>query len=196
MSPRFIDGALEEGGPNAGAGDAFGEVANEHLDHRLGRRRVDGGPPVLKEERHPVVGVDTGGDDDIDVDLVVDALDARDVATQTNHGRVHDGVDAQPFQRTKPPDGIGDAVVLASPLGRVVLLHLRREHEHVLMHQRRTERRRVNRAIYDLDLGHPRAFHWTARSTSDEPTVRRAAQTWPRPSDPSRRLSLSASPKP
>ncbi len=59
------------------------------------------GPPsmaagalVVEPERHVVVGVQTGRDDDVQVGGRGDAGDARDVAAQPDHRQVDDGVDA------------------------------------------------------------------------------------------------------
>ena len=53
------------------------------------------GWPYTKEERKVVVGVDARAGDDVDVDLLVDALQGIDVATVAERGAVDDGVDAR-----------------------------------------------------------------------------------------------------
>jgi hypothetical protein len=91
-----LDDALEERGLDPGVGDAVADVPGEVVDHRVGRQvQGEAGAAVLVLVRDLVVGVEPGGHDDVDVRLLGDPLHPGDVATQTPHRRVDDGVDAQ-----------------------------------------------------------------------------------------------------
>ena len=132
---------------------------HEHVHHRVGHlgaeRLVQRGAAVVEEERHAVVGVQAGGDDDVELGhLLGDPLDPRQVTAQADHGRVDDRADALGGQRAQLGHRVGDPGVLAAPLGGVVLLHVRGEHEDVLVHVGRPEVGGVDRAADGGDLGH------------------------------------------
>ncbi len=157
--PLVVDGTLQEGGLDPGAGDAFGDVGREHLDHRIRHVRPERGVhrriAVVEEERHLVVGVTTGGDDDVQVgDLLGDALDARDVPAQPDDGGIHDGTSALGRQRAQLVHGVDYPFVFAAPLGRVVLLDVGIEDEHVLVHVGPAEVGGVHRATNRLNGRH------------------------------------------
>ena len=140
----MVDGALEERGLDPGARDALGDVGDEHVHHRVGhlgaqcRRQCR--PPVEEEERHLVVGVATGGGNDVQLrHLLGDALDAGYVAAQAHDGGVGDAADPLDGEGLELADGVGHPLVLATPLGRVVLLHVGVEDEDVLVHVGRPE---------------------------------------------------------
>ena len=71
--------------------------------------------------------------------LLGDALNARYVAAQAHDGGVGDAADPLRGEGLQLADGIGHAVVLTAPLGRVVLLHVGIEDEDVLVHVGRPE---------------------------------------------------------
>ena len=58
----------------------------------------------VEVHRHVVVGVDAGGDDDVDVGGRGDPGDAGDVAAQADHGEVDDGVHAAGLELVEPGD--------------------------------------------------------------------------------------------
>jgi hypothetical protein len=101
-----------------------------------------------------VIRVQAGGDDDVDVDLLVHPVQAPDVATEPDDGGVDDGVDASRLQLAQLADGVGDASLLVPPRVSVVLEDLRAEHEDVLVHERCAELVDVDGASDRLDLGH------------------------------------------
>jgi hypothetical protein len=98
--------------------------------------------------------VAAGRDHDVEIDLLGHALDARDVAPQADNGRVDDRADAGGGQRGELRDGVRDPRVLAAPLVRIVLLHVGRQHEDVLVHEHLAERGGVDGAGHGLDLRH------------------------------------------
>jgi len=155
----LVDGALEHARPDPGAGDALGDVAREHIHHGVGHlgaeRLVQRGAAVVEEKRHAVVGVQAGGDDDVELGhLLGDPLDPRQVTAQADHGRVDDRADALGGQRAQLGHRVRDPFVLAAPLARVVLLDVRGEHEDVLMHVGRPEVGDLHRAADGRDLAH------------------------------------------
>jgi hypothetical protein len=135
----MIDGALEEGGLDPCVRDALGDVADEHVHHRIGhfraQRRRKSRAPVVEEERHLVVGVATGGGNDVQPRyLLGDALNAGYVSTQAHDRWVGDAANPLGSECLELADSVGYAVVLTAPLGRVVLLHVGAEDEDVLVH--------------------------------------------------------------
>jgi hypothetical protein len=119
-----------------------------------GPGRIERRAAEAEEVRHRLVGVDAGGDHDVEVDLLVDALDAWDEPTQSDHGRVDDGVDAEALEFGQPRDRVGDALLLV-PLVRVVLLDVGGEHEDVLVHEGRAQRGRVDLTSHRRHHHHP-----------------------------------------
>ena len=107
---------------------------------------------MLEVEGHAVVGIDPGGDDDVEVDLSREFLDPRDVAPEADHGGVDDRVEAGLLELGQLGDRVGDLSLLV-PLV-VVLLHIRSQNEDVLMHQGAAQVRRVNRTASRLYLCH------------------------------------------
>jgi hypothetical protein len=103
--------------------------------------------------RYVVVGVQPGRRDDVDVDLGVDPLNARDVPTQPGDGEVDDGAHAAVLQLLQPLDGVGDPD-LFFPAGRIVLHDLGAQHEHVLVHQHLAQIGCVDRAADGFDSRH------------------------------------------
>ena len=87
---------FEEGGFDPGAGDALGDIGDEHVHHRVGHLRAErcpSGDPVEEEEGHLVVGVATGGGGGVRVELRYlfgDALNAGDVQAQPDDGGIDD----------------------------------------------------------------------------------------------------------
>ena len=90
----LLDGALEERRPDAGVVDSLADLADEQLGDRLGAA-------VVEEVRQLEERVDAGSDDDVQVDLGVDALDARDAAAEARGGRI----DERPDTRPRAPRG-------------------------------------------------------------------------------------------
>lgn len=81
-----------------------------------------------------VVRVQAGRNDDVDVDLLGDALHPRQVAPQAEHRRVEDRVDAQPGQGRELGDRLGDLGVLV-PVTLEILPVLLPQDEDVLVGQ-------------------------------------------------------------
>jgi hypothetical protein len=148
-----IDGALEERRAHTGVGDAFGEVFDEHADHRV--RHVEQGPRSLKVQvqRHVVVRVDPGGHNDVDVGPLVDPLHAGNIASETDHGGIDDRVDAGLVQGVQLGDRVGDSGVLVPQL-RIVLADLLTEHEDVLVHEHAAEVGGVDGSAHGGDFDH------------------------------------------
>ena len=69
---------------------------------------------VQKEEGEVVVGVDAGGHDDVDIDLVVDPSHRVDVAPVSQRGAIDDGVDAVLLHLAQRLDDRADHAVLAT----------------------------------------------------------------------------------
>jgi hypothetical protein len=70
------------------------------------------GAGVVELERDLVVRVEAGGQDDVEFDLGGDLLDAGDVAAESKHGGIHDGVDPEVLQLTELRDRVRDLLVL------------------------------------------------------------------------------------
>src|SRR6185369_4983265 len=94
----LVGGALQDGRLDAGAGDAFGDVAYKHVGHEFGAAEFGVRPLEVKVHRHFVVGVDARGGDDVESGRAGDALDARDVAAEPDDRQVNDGIDAARLQ--------------------------------------------------------------------------------------------------
>ena len=165
-----VDGALEERGLDPRARDALGDVADEHVHHRIGhlgaQRGRQGRAPVEEEERHLVVGVATGGGNDVQLrNLLGDPLNAGYVAAEAHDGGVCDAPDPLGGEGLELADGVGDAVVLTPPLGRVVLLHVGVQDEDVLVHVGRPEVGGVDRTPDGLNGCHiPHSFRSAAET--------------------------------
>jgi hypothetical protein len=149
---RLVGGALEDAGPDAGLADALLDVAHEPVGHELDAAAGEEAAEV-HVQGDVVVGVDAGGDDDLHAGLLRDPLDARHVAAQADHGQVDDRVDAAVLQLVELGDGVRDLTLLVPP-DVEVLHHLRREDEHVLVHERATEVGGVDRTPDRLHLRH------------------------------------------
>src|SRR6266851_1704239 len=63
---RRIGGALQHACANARIGDSALDVAHEHIDHELPSAQRSSRSLEVEVKRNVVVGVDAGGDDDID----------------------------------------------------------------------------------------------------------------------------------
>ena len=151
---RLVGRALQDGGLHARAGDAVLDVLDEHLDHDLGAVEERARSAEVEVVRHMVVRVQAGRRDDVDVRLGVDALDAGDVTTQTDDGQIDDRVDAGGLELVQPDDRVLDLRLFVQR--GVVLVDLRAEDEHVLVHQHLPERARVDGALHGLDGRHGR----------------------------------------
>jgi hypothetical protein len=153
-----VDRALEQARLDTGAGDPLLDVLHEHVHHRVGHLGTDDGvergAARAEEEGHLVVGVEPRGDDDVQVHLLGDPLDARDVTAQADDRRVDDRPHAALGELGELAHRVGDPLVLAAPLLGVVLLDVGSEHEDVLVHERGAELGGVDGAAHGLDRGH------------------------------------------
>ena len=98
-----------------GVGDALLDIADEHVGDELGSAEDGAGAAIGEVVREVAIGVDAGGDDDVQAGLVRDPLDAGDVAAETEHGEIDDRVDAARFQLVHAGDGVGDALAPRRP---------------------------------------------------------------------------------
>ena len=134
VMPGRSDAHLRMPARTAGLADALADLADEDVDHRLGP--AENGPRTLEVEVHRdfVVGVDTGGHDDVDLrHLFGDGRHPRDVATQSDHGEVDQRVDPVVLELAQLRHGAGLLGRLVPLLRR--LLDLGAQHEDVLVHQ-------------------------------------------------------------
>ncbi len=92
--PVRLDGALEECRLDAGVVDALADLAHEQLDDRVVRA-------VREEAGQLEEGVDAGRDDDVEIDLGVDPLDARDVAAERTRCASDRRASAMPPSRSR-----------------------------------------------------------------------------------------------
>jgi hypothetical protein len=156
---RLVDSALQQPRSHASSRDALHNVADEEVDHRVGHlhaeRLVEGRSPVVEVEGDVLVRVAARRHDDVEVgNPGGDLLYAREVAAESHHGRVDDGSHARVGQCGELGDGVVDAVDLVAPLGGIVLLDVRGQHEDVLVDVGAPERRAVNRSIDGVNRGH------------------------------------------
>jgi len=135
----LVGGAFEDPGLDAGVGDALLDVADEHVGHDLRTAQLPARAQVVEVERHVVVRVKPGGDNDIQLGRRCDAGDTWNVATQPDDGEIDDGVHPAGLQFVEPVDGVGHPPVLVAPGFGIVLGNLGRHDEHVLMHERHAE---------------------------------------------------------
>jgi len=112
------------------------------------------GPVKWKWNGTCVVGVQTSRGDDVDVDLLVDPLDPGEIAAQTDNRGVNDGVDTSGLEFGQLRDCVSDPLLFVPRcrVGRIVLAHLRADHEHVLVHQHLAERASVDGSADSLDI--------------------------------------------
>ena len=143
----LVGGALEDAGLDAGVGDSLLDVADEHVGHDLRAAQHPAGALVVEAEWNVVVGVQASRHDDVQVGGRGDTGDARDVAAQSDHGEVDDGVDAARLQFVEPIDGIGHPFVFVSPCLRVVHRDLGGHDEHVFVHERDAEISGIDRSL-------------------------------------------------
>ena len=154
-----VNGALEHSGLDAGPGDALGDVANEEVDHGVGdvdtEHFANCRSTVVEEEWHRVVGVAASGHDDVEIrHACSDCGNAREVATEAHHRWVDDGRDSRSNERRQLGNGVVDPSVFVAPLFGVVLLHIWREHEDVLVHQGSAEVTYSNGSSSGCDVHH------------------------------------------
>src|SRR5207248_2608313 len=135
-------------------GDAFGDVAHEHVAHELRAAKLCARPLKVEVHRYVVVGVDARGDDDVEVGGAGDAFNARDVAAQADDREINDGINAARLQLVEPRDGISDATFFITPAFGVILHDLCRKHKNVFVHQRDAETVGVYGATHGVDLRH------------------------------------------
>ena len=149
--PVRLQAALEKRRLDSGVVDPDLDLTDEDLRDRLGR-------PVAEEVRQLEERVDARGDDDVEIDLGVDALDPVNVATEPGGGRVDERRDPRLADGAQLLDRVGDAHLLVpvalAPQVCVVEIRLGLHHEDVLVHQRGAELGGVDRATDCLDGAH------------------------------------------
>src|SRR5215469_11646787 len=84
----LVGRALQDGGFHAGIGNSFINVANEHVDHQLRSFEHRPGAAKVKIERHVVVCVDSGGDDDVQIDTLGDSLDSGNISAKADYRQI------------------------------------------------------------------------------------------------------------
>ncbi len=171
----FVGGALEDCRLDTRARDAVGDVADEHVGHDL--RAVEQGarPAEVEVHRHVVVGVDAGGDDDVDVGGRRDARDAGDVAAEPDHRQVDDAVDAAGLELVQALDRVGLTFGLVAPHLGMVGIDLGGQHEDVFVHQRHAEVGGVDGSSSGIQLRHSA----DATDAASAPTEIRASSWTP-----------------
>jgi hypothetical protein len=93
---------------------------------------------------------------DVDVDFGVDGLEVGNRTPEPEHGQVDDGADAAGSDPAERLHRLGDPG-FPRPLpavGRVVVVDLAVEDEHVLVHERGAQPARLDRTTYRLDQRH------------------------------------------
>src|SRR5258708_36853766 len=118
--PGFVDRAFQDPRLDPGPGDPLGDVLDEEVNQRVLAPGRWIGSLVMEPERDVVVGVEPGRDHDVNVDLVVDALYARDVAAYSDDCRVDDRVDPESFELAQFRDSVIDALFLVPTRGVVL----------------------------------------------------------------------------
>jgi len=149
----FVGRALKDRRLDAGAGDAFLDVPNEQLRHRLGAVKHGARPGEVEVHRHVVVGVHPGGNDNVELG---GRRDARDVSAKPDDGEIDDAVHAARLQLVEATDRIGLATGFLTPDLGIVLHNLGRQHEYMLVHQRDAQVGRVDCAPRSVQLCHGR----------------------------------------
>ena len=129
---------------------------DEHVGHGLRAVEQRSRAAEVEVHRHVVVGVDAGGDDDVDVGGRGDAGDAGDVAAEPDHRQVDDAVHAAGLELAQAGDGVGLALGLVAPDLGIVVDDLGGQHEDVLVHQRHAEVGGVDRSSRGIQLRHVR----------------------------------------
>ena len=103
---RLVGGALEDPGPHPGPGDAVLDVVEEELVEHVHARGTERRAAVVEVVGEVVVGVEAGGDHDVELHLRGHLLDGLDVAAEAHHGEVDDGVDAGRLELVQAVDGL------------------------------------------------------------------------------------------
>ena len=136
---RRIRGALQNPGLHSCVRDALADVAHEHFDHQLRTVEYGAGSTVMEVERDVVIGVNSCGDDDVERRSGCDALDARNVAAEADHGEIDHRLDAARGQFVHARGGFLNAALFRAPGLRIILHDLGGEHEDVFVHEGDTE---------------------------------------------------------
>ena len=150
----FVGTALQDSRFDAGIGDALLDIVDEHVGDQFGAAEDGTGAAEGEVMRQVAVGVDSGGDDDVELGLRGDFRDPWNVATQAEDCEVDNGIHAVRFQLIHAGGCFLDALVFIAPLFRVVLKDFRIQHKNVFMHQRGTQVRGIDRAAGGLNGGH------------------------------------------
>ena len=143
---RLVGRALDEGRLDAGSLDPVLDLVDEDRRHRVL-------VAAQEELREVVVGVDAGGENDLEPALVGHALAEGGVAVEEHRARLDDGPHAMPLHRS----GVGDRGV---PLALFVVQMRELEATRlvggaeVLVDEREAELLDVDGAVHRLDCGH------------------------------------------
>ena len=131
------------------------DVADEHVGHDLGAVEQRSRSAEVEVHRHVVVGVEPGGDDDVDVGGRGDAGDARDVAPRPI--TVRSTMLSTPRDLSSLRRSIASASRFASSPETSGWLSLISggQHEDVFVHQRHAEVGGIDLSSNGIELRHP-----------------------------------------
>jgi hypothetical protein len=146
--------AFEDSGPDAGIGNAFLDISDEHIDHKLIAAKNCPRAPIMKVKRDVVIGINSGRYNDVEIGLGRDSLDSRYVTTEPDHCKIDDGIDASRFELIQASNRIRDPFLFVSPRLGVVLHDFSRKHKHMLVHERHTYLRRIDGASDGIHQSH------------------------------------------
>jgi hypothetical protein len=150
----LIGGALEYPRFHSSIGNARLNVSNKHFGNQFRPAQQSAGTAIVEEKRHVVIRIDSRRNDDLDLSLLGDPLNAREITAQPDHSEVNNCIHTARFQLIQSHRRICNALFLSTPACRIVVRDLRVQDEHVLMHQGGAQMRRVDRAANCLDVGH------------------------------------------
>ncbi len=151
---RLVGAAFQDTGFRVRARNAFADVLDEHVHHDFPAFECRARAAEVKEERDIVVGVDPGGDYDVQFRPGRHALDARNITSKAHHGEIHDGLHAARMQLIHAHDSVLDALFFVAPGLRIILHDLGGQHEDVLVHQRDAELPGIDRSANCLYSAH------------------------------------------
>src|SRR5215510_2201994 len=116
-----IGGAFQHSGFDASVGDSFLDIFDEHVYHRLITAENGTRPLIVKVKRNIVVGIDAGGDNDVEIGLRCYSLYSRNVSSESDDGEIYDCINASGFEFIQPLDCIRDTFFFVSPRAWIVL---------------------------------------------------------------------------
>lgn len=99
-------------------------------------------------------GVKAGCHNDIQFSCRRDAGDPRDVAAQSDHSEIHDGVDTARLEFVEPGDGVGHPLLRIAPSFRKIPSDLGGHDEDVLVYERDAEVRGTDLAASGIQFWH------------------------------------------